>query len=101
MNVNGHNSRTRNLSCGVPQGSILGPLLFVIFITDLPYIDNLAKFILYADDANIIFTGQSIEIIEMNMQNFISELEEWVALNGLKLNISKTKYMLFSNRTTP
>ena len=36
----------------------------------------------------------------MNMRNFISELEEWVALNGLKLNISKTKYMLFSNRTT-
>ena len=100
VSVNGHNSRTRNLSCGVPQGSILGPLLFVIFINDLPFIDNLAKFILYADDANIIFTGQSIEIIETNMRNFISELEEWVALNGLKLNISKTKYMLFSNRNT-
>ena len=100
VNVNGHNSRTRNLSCGVPQGSILGPLLFVIFINALPYIDNLAKFILYADDANIIFTGKSIEVIEMNIRNFISELEGWVALNGLKLNISKTKYMLFSNRTT-
>ena len=100
VSVNGHNSRTGDLSCGVPQGSILGPLLFVIFINDLPFIDNLAKFILYADDANIIFTGQSIEIIEMNMRNFISKLEEWVALNGLKLNISKTKYMLFSNRNT-
>ena len=100
VNVNGHCSRTRNLPCGVPQGSILGPLLFVIFINDLPFIDKLAKFILYADDANIIFTGQSIEIIEINMRKFISELKDWVALNGLKLNFSKTKYMLFSNRNT-
>ena len=45
---------------------------------DLPFIDNLTKSILYADDANIIFTGQSIEIIEINMLKFISELEEWV-----------------------
>ena len=54
VTIQGKSSTTMSLKHGVPQGSILGPLLFVIYINDIPNINKFAKFILYADDANII-----------------------------------------------
>ena len=95
--INGKTSNIDNLSHGVPQGSILGPLLFLIFINDLPNIFPFAHFILYADDANIIVTGRTIEEIENKINTLIPELTRWVGLNSLKLNTTKTKYMLISN----
>ena len=54
--VNNSDSTMKKITYGVPQGSILGPLLFIIYINDIPEISSIAKFILYADDANIIVT---------------------------------------------
>ena len=84
---------------GVPQGSILGPLLFVIYINDLPGINQLAKFILYADDANIIITGDHMHEIEEQLDLLTNSLVKWVNANGLLLNLRKTNYMLFSRKT--
>ena len=95
--LNGKKSSTRKLEFGVPQGSILGPLLFVLYINDLPNIDKSIHFILYADDANIVVTGKTLEIIQKKIQKFIPQLLNWINSNALKLNIDKTKYMLFSN----
>ena len=64
VSVGGKNSTSNFLKHGVPQGSILGPLLFIIYINDIPQIGQLAKFILYADDANIIITGDNMADIE-------------------------------------
>ena len=96
--INGAKSSAKNILYGIPQGSILGPLLFVIYINDLPGISNLAKFILYADDANIIITGSTIqEVIEI-VEQLTKKLVSWVYSNGLALNLKKTCYMIFSKR---
>ena len=96
VHINGHNSTTAKLSYGVPQGSVLGPLLFIVYINDMPTINPLAKFILYADDANIIMTGNTIQEIQIKYDALIKNLIEWVHINGLSLNVKKTKYMIFS-----
>ena len=97
VSINGKKSSTRKLEFGVPQGSILGPLLFVIYINDMPNINKSIHFILYADDANIIVTGKTLQIIQKQIQKFIPHLLNWINTNALKLNIDKTKYMIFSN----
>ena len=98
VSVNGVDSTKKAIKFGVPQGSILGPLLFVIYINDMPKICHLAKFILYADDANIILRGNSMHEIEQQLSELILALTKWIASNGLKLNLKKTNYMLFSKR---
>ena len=66
----------------------------------MPEINKLVKFILYADDANIILTGSTINEIEQQFNELAKVLVEWVSLNGLSLNVRKTNYMLFSCHKT-
>ncbi len=92
----GVDSPSKPIEYGVPQGSILGPLLFIIYINDLPEISIIAKFILYADDANIFITGSSIREVYEKLKIVITALLNWVDANGLALNLKKTNYMIFS-----
>ena len=96
VSIDGTDSKTRHTKYGVPQGSILGPLLFIIYINDIPQVSNLAKFILYADDANIIITGNSIAEVDVQLRDLCKSLLKWVHSNGLCLNLKKTNYMIFS-----
>ena len=98
VSVNGKDSSRKRITYGVPQGSILGPLLFVIYINDIPEIFKLAKFILYADDANIIVTGNSMAEIHEKISELSNILLKWVDCNGLALNLKKTTYMVFSRQ---
>ena len=81
-----------------PKGSILGPLLFIIYINDLPNILNRTKFILYADDANIIINGANIADIVQQLNALCNILPNWVISNGLALNLKNTNYMLFRSQ---
>ena len=96
VSVNGCESDPLNLAYGVPQGSILGPLLFIIYINDLPNISNLARFILYADDANILISGSTIDEVIAATNSVLNSLSLWVDTNRLLLNLKKTHYMIFT-----
>ena len=96
VSCNSAESTEQTLSYGVPHGSILGPLLFIVYINDIPELDNLAHFILYADDANIIVTASTIDELLTKTNKLLESLERWVDNNGLSINIKKSKYMIFS-----
>ena len=92
------NSTVRNISCGVPQGSILGPKLFILYVNDMCNISNLVKYILFADDTNIFYANSNINKLNETVCNVLDQMYTWFAVNKLTLNISKTNYMLFGNR---
>lgn len=79
----------------MPQGSILGPLLFNLYINDLINITLTGDIVLYADDTNIFFSGGNLQQLEIISNNYLHELSKWLHINRLALNTSKTKFMLF------
>ena len=93
------NSDMRNISCGVPQGSILGPKLFNLYIDDMCNISSLVKFILFADDTNIFHANSDINRLNERICCVLEKLCVWFAVNKLTVNITKTNYMLFGSRT--
>ncbi|MCP4489717.1 MAG: reverse transcriptase family protein, partial [Gammaproteobacteria bacterium] len=98
VHVNNCNSTEQSLKYGVPQGSILGPVLFIIYINDMPSISPLAHFIFFADDANLIISADTYEQLNEVVNIVLKYVENWVANNGLMLNAGKTKYMIFTNK---
>ena len=99
VSINSHLSKSETVTCGVPQGSILGPLLFLIFINDLPLaLKNSAAVDLYADDTIFYDFQNDIEHLETNLQLALSSLQEWCQQNGMVINTEKTKIMLITSR---
>ena len=94
--INNTESATENIVCGVPQGSILGPLLFLLFINDLPLYTNNVSTDLYADDTTLVQIGESQVSIEQSLQLALLNLSEWCKLNGMLLNTAKTKVMIIT-----
>ncbi len=81
---------------GVPQGSILGPLLFLLFINDLPLYTNNTETDLYADDTTLYHINNTLSSIENNLQTALQSLSDWCKSNGMLINTSKTKVMLIT-----
>ena len=97
VTINGQDSSLKNISCGVPQGSLLGPLLFIIYINDLPNSSDVLSFILFADDSNIFYSHRDPQFLLNKVNNEIKFVQDWIYANKLSLNINKTHYMVFSN----
>ena len=96
--INGCLSSQSNLLCGVPQGSILGPLLFLIYINDLP---NCLKFTtpcLYADDTQIFSSSFDIGALANNINSDLKNLSDWLTVNKLQFHPLKTKLMVVGSK---
>lgn len=95
VNVDNTDSELLNIKCGVPQGSILGPLLFIIYINDIVNSSKIANFIMFADDTNLFFKHKDLDKLENVINEELSRISVWFKLNKLSLNIKKTNYILF------
>ena len=93
-------SRKMKIRCGVPQGSVLGPTLFLLYINDLPSVSNFFNFRLFADDSNLFHTFPAdrteIDANEININ--INKIQEWCIANKLTINSLKTKFMMIGSR---
>lgn len=90
-------SRQRTTNIGVPQGSILGPLLFLIYINDLPNCLSFTKCILYADDTTIFTFHKDISSLVTKLNTDLENILRWCNVNMLSINATKTKFVVFSS----
>uniref|UniRef100_A0A8C7Z1Z2 ribonuclease H n=1 Tax=Oryzias sinensis TaxID=183150 RepID=A0A8C7Z1Z2_9TELE len=95
---NGSLSETKFMSCGVPQGSCLGPLLFSVFVNDMSQEMRNAEVVLYADDATVFCASATVPELNTALQNQLNLVTNWVKLNKLVLNTSKTKCIVFRTK---
>ena len=95
--INGHTSKIENVNCGVPQGSCLGPLLFLIYINDLPCALQSTKVTMYADDTSISYSSKSIAEINEAVNSDLKRLQLWLEGNKLSLNVAKTQSMILGS----
>ena len=98
VSLDDFNSSLMNISFGVPQGSILGPLLFIIYINDICNVSDVLKLVLFADDTNIFCSGKNLTALCETVSQELDKLNIWFRVNKLSLNISKTNFIIFGNR---
>lgn len=95
VQISGTNSDCIEVKLGVPQGSILGPLLFNIYINDFVFCSNLLNFFLYADDTVALLSGNNTKILEETMNKELINISNWLIKNKLSINVEKTNFILF------
>ena len=95
VNYNNTSSDMKLITCGVPQGSILGPLLFLLYINDIASVSSILFSISFADDTTLFYSSKNLHKLSDIVNNELSKMIEWLNANRLSLNIDKTNFMIF------
>ena len=95
VSVNGSNSNLLLINCGVPQGSVFCPLLFLIYINDLPNTSKKLNFYLFADDTNIYYESKDLSDLIRIVNKELRLVKKWPDSNKISLNFDKTNYIIF------
>jgi hypothetical protein len=98
VQYNGICSLFNTIKCGVPQGSILGPLLFLIYINDIYNATDIGEFILFADDTNLFYSHDNLSSLMGLINSELCKLTEWFQSNKLSINTTKSNYIVFKPR---
>ena len=98
VSLNGINSETENIVYGVPQGSVLGPLLFLIYVNDISNINPKLRIKLFADDTYIFLYNKNIYTLINDANKAMHDISIWFRTNKLSLNVEKTNYCIFRNK---
>ena len=94
ISVNNSDSDPLQITCGVPQGSVLGPVLFLIYMNDFTNCSSIFDFHLFADDTNLFHTYSGLQHLEQNVNRELSEISLWLCAIQLFLNIAKTHFVI-------
>jgi hypothetical protein len=97
VNYNGVSSSRLGINCGVPQGSILGPILFLLYINDIAYASKLLHLILFADDTNMFLSNKNLDTLIATLNEELIGVNNWFMSNRLSINLSKTNFIIFSS----
>ena len=98
MEFNGICSESCQTKCGVPQGSILGPLLFLLYINDMCNVSKVVDFILFADDTNNFFSHKDFNLLSETLNSEMCKLTQWCRANKLSINFKISNFMVFRPR---
>ena len=98
VEYNGSSSFYNTIKCGVPQGSILGPLLFLIYINDICNASEFLEFILFADDTNLFLSHDDLSYLNTIINLELDKLSIWLQTNKLSVNTNKSNYFVFKSR---
>ena len=98
VGINKIYSAVHTINIGIPQGSILGPLLFIIYNNDLPLVTNVLKTTLFADDTNFSIEHKNYDLLIPTLNSELSKISNWTVANRLTINTSKTEMLFFSHR---
>ena len=98
LSVKNSSSPMSNIALGVPQGSLLGPVLFLLFINDMQRSSNQMRFVHFADNTTVFASDSDINNVHASVNRELAEVDNWLKTNRLSLNVSKTSYMIISNQ---